>query len=169
VFHLNGGLDRWITEHRPVGRESGITRLSPFRAGVRTEFLVSCGECARMKEEPGVVLLDTRPPHWYEGQGPWVRPGHITGAVNLPSQHLLSPGNPAELLPEDDIRKVLAFHDVMPEKTVICSCGTGRTATVVFLVLKWYLGYPDVVMYEGGFTEWSLDPDNPVVSGKSVR
>lgn len=169
VFILNGGLDRWVTEGRPLEREYGYARLSAFRAAVRTGFLVGSDECARMKEMPGVVLLDTRPPDWYEGQGPWMRPGHIPGAVNLPFQHLLSPDNPAELLPEADLRKVLGFHDITPEKTVICSCGTGRTATVVFLVLKWYLGYPDVVMYEGGFTRWSSIAGNPVVTGKKPR
>jgi thiosulfate/3-mercaptopyruvate sulfurtransferase len=169
VFLLNGGLDRWAREKRPLERDYGTTRLSAFRATVQTGYLVGTDECSRMKEVPGVVLLDSRPPHWFEGQGPWMRPGHIPGAVNLPCQHLLAPDNPTELLPEDDLRKVLTFHDVTPEKTVICSCGTGRTATVVFLILKWYLGYPDVVMYEGGFTRWSSLPEFPVVTGKSPR
>jgi thiosulfate/3-mercaptopyruvate sulfurtransferase len=169
VLLLDGGLDRWVREKCPLEREYGATRLSAFRAAVQTGFMVSTDECARMKEMPGVVLLDSRPPHWYEGQGPWMRPGHIPGAVNLPCQHLLTPDNPTEILPEEDLRKVLAFHDITPEKTVICSCGTGRTATVVFLILKWYLGYPDVVMYEDGFTRWSSLPDLPLVTGKNPR
>jgi thiosulfate/3-mercaptopyruvate sulfurtransferase len=75
--------------------------------------------------------------------------------------------NPTLLKTEDEIREILFSCGATPEKTIICSCGTGRTATVVFLVLKFFLGYPDVLMYEGGFTEWTSYPDNPVITGKS--
>lgn len=169
VYILNGGLDRWTAEKRPLVQEYGAAHISAFRASVQTGYLIGSDECARMKEMPGVVLLDARDPGWYAGQGPWMRPGHIPGAVNLPCQHLHRLDNPAELLPEDDLRKVLAFHDITPEKTVICSSGTGRTAAVVFLVLKWYLGYPDVVMYEGGFTRWASLPGYSFVTGKKPR
>ena len=119
-----------------------------------------------MKDEPDVILIDTRPIHFYEGRGPWAKPGHIPGAVNLPATRLMDEKNPALLRPEEEIRHILSSCGITPEKTVICSSGTGRSATLVFLILKYFLGYPDVLMYEAGFTEWSSMPDNPVVSGK---
>jgi thiosulfate/3-mercaptopyruvate sulfurtransferase len=60
-------------------------------------------------------------------------------------------------------------HDIVPEKTVICSCGTGREATNEFILFKWYLGFPKVKIYEGSFTEWSSYPQNPTVIGPNPR
>jgi thiosulfate/3-mercaptopyruvate sulfurtransferase len=136
---------------------------------VQETFLIGYDEVVQRKDEPGIVLLDTRPPAWYEGQGPWPRPGHIPGAVNFPAALLLDPDNLTLHKPVGEIEEILARAGILPDKTIICSCGTGRTATLVFLILKFLLGYPDVVIFEGGFTEWISHPDNPVVTGKNPR
>ena len=39
------------------------------------------------------------------------------------------------------------------------------TQTAEFLVLKWYLSYPNVKLYEGSFMEWAGDSQNPAVTG----
>lgn len=169
VFILDGGLNRWVAEKRPLEQKYGMARLSAFRVEVRTEYIIGLGECVRLKDNPGSVLLDTRPLPWYEGEGPWMRPGHIPGAVSLPFANLIDPENPAQILSEPELREVFSSRGATPDKTIICSCGTGRTATIAFLILKWFLGYPEVVMFEGGFTEWVSRPDVPVVTGMSAR
>ena len=100
-----------------------------------------------------------------EGQASWAKPGHIPGSINIPAQVLADEKNVALIKYPDDLREIFVSQGVTPDKTVICSCGTGRTATLMFLVLKWYLSYPRVVMYEGGFTEWISYPENPVEMG----
>jgi len=169
VMVLNGGLLKWRSENRPVVTDSGFACPSAFTVDVQINFLVGYDECTRLKDEPEVVLLDTRPSSLYEGQGPWIKPGHIPGAINLPAALMMSAGNSTLLNPEEEIRRILLSCGITPEKTVICSCGTGRSATAVFLILKYFLGYPDVLMYEAGFTGWSSYPDNPVVTGKYPR
>jgi len=169
VMVLDGGLATWKSENRKLTQDFGTSRLSPFTVEVQIEFLIGYEECVRLKDEPDTILLDTRPLSVYEGQGPWIKPGHIPGAVNLPATRVMDDKNSMLLKPEEEIRTILLSCGITPEKTVICSCGTGRSATAIFLVLKYFLGYPDVVMYEGGFTEWSSIPDNPVVTGKYPR
>jgi thiosulfate/3-mercaptopyruvate sulfurtransferase len=169
VMVLDGGLLKWQSENRPVVTDSGIASPSPYTVDVQIDFLAGYDECTRLKDEADVILLDTRPSSLYEGQGPWPKPGHIPGAINLPAALIMDAGNSTLLKPEEEIRRILFSYSITPEKTVICSCGTGRSATAVFLVLKYYLGYPDVLMYEAGFTEWSSFPENPVVTGKSPR
>lgn len=166
VMILDGGYFKWKSENRPVVNDSGIACLSAFSVDVQIDFLIGYDECARLKDEPDVVLLDARPSSLYEGQGPWAKPGHIPGAISLPAALLMHADNSTLLKPEEEIRRILFSRGITPEKTVICSCGTGRLATAVFLVLKYYLGYQNVLMYEAGFTEWSSIPDNPVVTGK---
>lgn len=166
VMILDGGLDQWRAEHGPLAQDFGKTFPSAFTVEIPIDLFIGLSECVRIKDDPEVMLLDTRPAPWYEGPGPWRRPGHIPGAVNLPAQRLLDPHNTTRLLPETAIRAILMELGITPEKMIICSCGTGRTAALVFLVLKWYLGYPDVVMFEGGFTEWVSVPENPIMIGK---
>ena len=166
VMLLDGGLASWRSGNHPLTGEPGITRPSACTIDVQVGFLIGYEECREMKDDPGVILLDTRPAALYEGQGPWPKPGHIPGAVNLPANQLLDDHNPTLLKKEEEIRGILSSYGITPEKTVICSCGTGGSATAVFLILKYFLGYPDVLIYEAGFTGWLSDPDNPVVTGK---
>ena len=167
VLILDGGLSKWKGEARPLTQDPGTSRPSSCTVDMRIDFLAGYEACSTLNDNPDTVLLDTRPTPWYEGQGPWIKPGHIPGAVNLPAFRFMDEKNSTLLKTEDEIREILFSCGATPEKTVICSCGTGRTATVVFLVLKFFLGYPDVLMYEGGFSEWSSYPKNPVLTGKS--
>jgi thiosulfate/3-mercaptopyruvate sulfurtransferase len=169
VMILDGGLDQWKAEGRPLTQEYGNTSPSAFTVEVPIDLFIGYEECVRIKDDPDIVLLDTRPAAWYEGQGPWRKSGHIPGAVNLPASRLLVTDTATRLKPEEEIRTILSDLGIMPEKTIICSCGTGRSAAMVFLILKWYLGYPDVVMYEGGFTEWVSHTENLTVTGKTPR
>jgi len=169
VMVLDGGLAKWKAENRKLTQDFGTSRLSPFTVDVQIDFLIGYEECIRLKDDPDALLLDTRPLSMYEGEGPWMKPGHIPGAVNLPATRVMDDKNSTLLKSEEEIREILFSYGITPDKTVICSCGTGRSATAIFLVLKYFLGYPDVLMYEGGFTEWSSIPDNPVVVGKYPR
>ena len=169
VMILDGGLEQWRVKGRPLAQDYGESSPSGFTVAVSIDIFIGYEECVRIKDSPDVVLLDTRPVTWYEGAGPWRKPGHIPGAVSLPATDLLDPDNPTLLKPEGEIRTILNELGITPEKTIICSCGTGRTAASVFLIIKWYLGYPDVVMYEGGFTEWVSHTENKTVTGKKPR
>ncbi len=169
ILILDGGLGQWEAGGRPVARDYGETLPSAFTVRMPIDLFIGYEECARIKDNPDIILLDTRPAAWYKGAGPWSRPGHIPGAVSLPASSLLERDNATRLKPEAEIRAILADLGITPEKTIICSSGTGRSAALVFLVLKWYLGYPDVVMFEGGFTEWILDPENSTVTGRMPR
>ncbi len=169
VYVLDGGLEKWKAEGQPLGKEYAEPRPSRFRAVVRKNYFIDAGPFKRLKDRPDVVLLDARPPDKYEGQSFWMKPGHIPGAINLPWQDLMDPGNKALLRPEEQVSAIVERFGIDRGKTVICSCGTGREATNEFLLFKFYLGYPRVKLHEGAFTEWVSDPGNPTVTGKNPR
>lgn len=169
VCVLDGGLDRWKMEGKPLTKEYRTAEPSTFKATVRMEYFIDYGEFKKIKDRDDVIVLDARPPEKYEGQSFWMKPGHIPGAVNLPWQDLMDEKNKALLRPEDEVNAILNRHGVNPEKTVICSCGTGREATNEFLLFKFYLGYPHVRLHEGAFTEWVSYPENSTVTGKTPR
>jgi thiosulfate/3-mercaptopyruvate sulfurtransferase len=169
VYVLDGGIEKWKAEGRPLTQKYPKVKPSKFSAVVREEYFVQYREFKTIKDGDGVFLLDARPSAAYQGQGPWIKPGHIPGAVNLPWSGLMDPGNTRLLKPDHEIQAMLDQIGLTREKTVICSCGTGREATNEFVLLKFYLGFPNVRIYEGSFTEWVSHPRNPTVTGPNPR
>jgi thiosulfate/3-mercaptopyruvate sulfurtransferase len=140
VYVLDGGIDKWKAEGKPLTKEFPGTGESDFSVRVRRELFLEYEEFKGTTDDEAVILLDARPPDLYQGQGPWIKPGHIPGAVNLPWKSLMAENNPSLLKPDDQIQTILEKHRIGPEKTIICSCGTGREATNEFILFKWYLG-----------------------------
>jgi thiosulfate/3-mercaptopyruvate sulfurtransferase len=169
IFVLDGGLDKWKSEGRPLSQEFPPTETSDFKVRVRRDFYVDYDEFKNIKDRDDVIVLDARPANIYEGQGPWPKPGHIPGAINLPWASLMQDADKALLKSDEEIAGILNGRGVGPEKTIICSCGTGREATNEFLLFKFYLGWPKVKNHEGAFTEWTSYPDNPTVTGSKPR
>ncbi len=169
VYVLDGGIDKWKAERKPLTKVFPKVEESDFVVQVRQEYFVEYEEFKAIKDHEGVLLLDARPAAVYEGQGPWIKPGHIPGAVNLPWASLMDEENKRLLKPDEEIQPIIEARGATPDKTIVCSCGTGREATNEFLLFKWYLGYPKVKIYEGSFTEWTSYPENPTVTGRSPR
>lgn len=169
VYVLDGGLERWIEEEGKVSQTFPEVTESEFEAEARHQYFLEYDAFKLIKDDDNVIVLDARPAHVYQGQGPWIKPGHIPGAINVPWKIFMTEDNPRRLKPDEEIQAIIDEHDITPEKTVICTCGTGREATCEFLLFKWYLGYPKVKIYEGSFTEWSSYPDNPTVVGENPR
>lgn len=166
---LDGGLDAWRQAGHPVTSEYGQARGSDFEARVRTNLYFSYDEFVEHKDLDDVVVLDARPAPVYQGKGPWPKPGHVPGAVNLPWKGLMTDGNTRQLRPLSEIRAAADAVGATPDRMIICSCGTGREATNEFLIFRYLLGYPRVRLYEGSFTEWISVPENPTVTGPDPR
>jgi len=169
VFVLDGGLDKWKAEQRPLEKEYAVVKPSRFSTTVRKDYFIEYEGFKKIKDRADVILLDARPPEKYEGQSFWMKPGHIPGAVNLPWQDLMDEKNKTLLRPEEEVLAILRKHGVDKNKIILCSCGTGREATNEYLLLRFYLGYPKVKLHEGAFTEWVSYPGNPTVTGKNPR
>jgi thiosulfate/3-mercaptopyruvate sulfurtransferase len=169
IYVLDGGLDKWKEENRPLTKSFPKGEESSFKAKVRREYFVDYEEFKQMKDRDDVIVLDNRPPEIYEGQGPWTKLGHIPGAINLPWITLMDNNNKRLLKTDEEIQSIVKEHNITQNKTIVCYCGTGREATNAFILFKWYLTYPRVKIYEGSYTEWVAHPENPVVVGKNPR
>ncbi len=169
VYVLDGGLDKWKNENKDLTKEFPHIKESKFNINVQDDYYVNMDEVKDLKDRDDTILLDARPKKVYEGQGPWILPGHIPGAVNLSWKKLMDENNPKLLKPDNEIKEILNDVGATRDKLIICSCGTGREATNEFLLFKFYLGYPSVKIYEGSFTEWTSYPENPTVVGEKPR
>jgi thiosulfate/3-mercaptopyruvate sulfurtransferase len=169
VYLLDGGLDQWKKEGRQLSQAYPLVKKTSFKASIRKDFYVTYEEFLKIKDRDDVIVLDARPAAIYEGQGPWPMPGHIPGAISLPWASLMDDTNKALLKSEQEVAEILKAHNVTPDKTIICTCGTGREATNEFILFAGYLGYKNVKLFEGSFTEWAQIPGNKTVTGKSPR
>jgi thiosulfate/3-mercaptopyruvate sulfurtransferase len=169
VYVLDGGLDKWKKEKKPLTKEFSKAAASNFAVRIQSDFYIQYEEFKAIKDRKDVIVLDARPTDVYEGQSYWIKPGHIPGAVNVPWASLMTDTNKSLLKSDEEILAILKANDVRPVKTIICMCGTGREATNEFILFKWYFNYPSVRIYEGSFTEWTAYPENPTVTGKNPR
>ena len=168
IYLLDGGIDRWKKEGRKLAREYPKVPEGDFKASVQDDHYIEYDEFRRIKDRSDVIVLDARPTAFYEGQGPWSKPGHIPGAVSLPWASLMTE-NKRELKSDDELIRLIEAAGATKDKTIITSCGTGREQTNEFLIFRYYLGYSKVRGYEGSFTEWTSYPENMTVIGSSPR
>jgi thiosulfate/3-mercaptopyruvate sulfurtransferase len=168
VYVLDGGLDKWTAEKRPVTKEFPKIRAGNFKAAER-DCHVTMDQLKDLMKRDNVIILDARGAKAYEGQAVWSKSGHIPGAISLPWKSLMADDNPTLLKSDAEIAEILKKHNITPDKTIVTYCGTGREATNLFLLFQCYLGFPNVKLYEGSFTEWSAYPDNPTVVGPNPK
>jgi len=165
---LDGGIEGWMESGRKLTKEFPDVLESRFRAEIRCEHFVGMYELRSMMEGEDIILFDARPTPSYEGQAMWIKPGHIPGAHSLPWRNLMTEKNSRLLRSDVELRSMISGFD-LDNKKIIVYCGTGREATNEYLFFKYYLGHPDVRIYEGSFTEWSSYQENPTVTGPNPR
>ena len=169
VYVLDGGLDKWKAEGKPLTKEFTPVKASDFAVQVQEDYFIDYQTFKAIKDSKDVITLDARPADAYEGQKYWIKPGHIPGTIHVPWRSLMADGNPALLKPDQEIQAILDKNGIHPDKMILCTCGTGREATNEFILFKWYLDYPRIKIYEGSYTEWTAYPENPTVTGKNPR
>jgi len=159
---LNGGMQAWLAENRPVSDESVMAAAGDYIARQGKEHIITKDELLQCLDNPQFVLLDARTPAEFRGDDVRaLRGGHIPGAVNLDWVKLMDPARNMRLRPENELREMLESLAITPDKTVILYCQTHHRSSLTYMVLK-ALGYPSIKGYAGAWSEWGNDSDTPV-------
>jgi thiosulfate/3-mercaptopyruvate sulfurtransferase len=172
---LDGGFSAYKAKGQPVTKVFPTYNPGVFNAKTVPGLAISLKEVLELVGQPNVVIVDPRPKPLFEGtEQTFIRNGHIPGAINITWQSVTEANNPEEALKNphqlksiDALRQLFVSRGVTPDKTVIVSCSTGREASLQYIVLKHLLGYPNVRIYEGSWTEYSAT-DNPVQTGSET-
>lgn len=165
VYLLDGGLDRWKRESRPVTAEP--TKIAPcvFYADFDERRVVGLDEMRAIVAGRAAQVADARSPGRFAGAEPepreGVRGGHMPGARNLPASTLSRDGS---LLPLPELRRAVEAAGFDLSQPIVTSCGSGVTAAVITLALD-SLGQLDNRLYDGSWTEWGGLADTPVETG----
>ncbi len=166
VLVLDGGIDGWKAEGRPV--TAAPTKIAPgfFDVDFDAGRVASLDEMRAIVEDGSAQIADARPPGRFAGTDPEPRPnmrsGHMPGATNVPAPSLSKDG---KLLPVDALKKALEAAGLDLSRPVVTSCGSGVTAAVISLALA-SVGHEENRLYDGSWSEWGGRNDTPVVTGK---
>jgi thiosulfate/3-mercaptopyruvate sulfurtransferase len=170
---LDGGRRKWVLEGRPMSRN--VPRFPPVDYPVpagNASMRVGRRNVLNHLREPKRLLLDLRSPEEYTGKRVSEysfavdhgaeRAGRIPGAVHLYFKELLNDDD--SFKSPEEISRVLAAAGIAPEKfdEVVCYCRLSHRATIAWIALGHILGFGNVKIYDGSWTEWGSIVGYPV-------
>jgi thiosulfate/3-mercaptopyruvate sulfurtransferase len=163
VALLDGGLQKWVAEGRPVESGEPQPRTARFDADERPGEVVAKQQILGGIDLP---LIDARGVGRFEGvepdPRPGVAPGHIPGARNLPFAALYN--EDGTFKPREELRRLFEAAGTDPERPFVASCGSGVTAASLIFAAH-LLGNDDARLYDGSWSEWGADPGTPKEQG----
>jgi thiosulfate/3-mercaptopyruvate sulfurtransferase len=166
VYVLDGGLDGWKREGRPVTSDLSEPAPVTFNARYDASKVTTLDAMKDIVAGARSQIADARGPGRFQGTEPepraGVRSGHMPGARNVPAA-ILSENGRFKSLPE--LKATIEASGIDLSRPVVTSCGSGITAAIITLALT-SLGHTDNTLYDGSWTEWGGLDDTPVVTGK---
>lgn len=163
---LNGGTIAWsafeeITQEPTGARESSNIELAPADRSMYIEFPEVYDYVAE-GQTSDIVLIDARPTDRYVGGSHHgVAEGHIPGALNIISMD--GTDGQSQTWRSDEVLAGM-YKSVPKDKTVYVYCDDGFRMSLAYQQLT-HLGYQDVRLYNGGWSQWGNWLDLPTITG----
>jgi thiosulfate/3-mercaptopyruvate sulfurtransferase len=165
VFVLDGGLDGWKAEGRPLETEVPHYAPASFKTNYDASRVVHLEQMRDIVASGALQIADARSAGRFAAVEPepraGMRSGHMPGARSLPSGVFANQGR-FKSLPE--LKQTIEDAGIDLSKPVVTSCGSGITAAIITLALE-SLGHTDNKLYDGSWSEWGSREDTPVVTG----
>lgn len=158
---LDGGLGAW----RGAGgalekRENDPAPISQPPIDPQKGWYLVKSELLPMLSDPNVLLLDVRTDEERADDiDRTIEPGSIPGSVAIPWTSAIADER-GHLLPPEQLRALFESAGVTPDRTIVLYARFGTETAHTWLALK-LLGYPNVLIYDGGWVDWALDPSTP--------
>ena len=168
---MNGGRKKWSAENRSYTEQVPTYSTTAYRVqnpdpALRARY----NDVKNSLEQPDTVLVDVRSPAEFTGEvtAPAEYPtehaqrgGHIPGARNIPWASAVDQET-GTFKPVEELARIYEGEGVLKDKKVTAYCRIGERSSHSWFVLKYLLGYPNVVNYDGSWTEWGNMVDNAV-------
>ncbi len=173
---LNGGFSRWEAAGLEVSTET--TEPSPVEAfgseiPKHPEYFVDLAEAKAMIKDKNSDLVSIR--SWNEiigevsGYNYIEKKGRIPGAVfgncGTDAYHMENYRNVDHTTREyHEIEEHWKKYGISKDKHLAFYCGTGWRGSEAF-INAFLMGSPKISVYDGGWMEWSSQPENPIATG----
>lgn len=169
IAYLDGGLEGWRSAGAPTAAEVAVERRAPTRplsVPVATDeqdrLRIGRDEVLAALGRDDVVILDYRTPQEYAGErvsGPSApidhgaeRHGRIPGATHLFFRDLLD--EHGQLKPRAELQQVVDRTVGGDPRLIINYCRLSHRSTLGWIALSEVLGFDNVRVYDGSWTEW---------------
>jgi thiosulfate/3-mercaptopyruvate sulfurtransferase len=169
---MNGGRKKWLSEGRELSRETPAPSRTTYKAAAPDLSLrAMLPQVQEAVSKRAAALVDVRSPQEFTGEilaPPGLpetcqRGGHIPGARSIPWGKACN--DDGTFKSADELKTLYAGEGVDGSKPVIAYCRIGERSSHSWFVLKYLLGYRDVVNYDGSWTEWGNLVGAPVERG----
>ena len=170
---LNGGMAAWNEAGHEITTEEGeIHPVDDFKGKIpeNPQLIIDTPQAKELLASENGELVSIR--SWDEfianvsGYNYIDKAGRIPGAVfgncGSDAYHMENYRNFDHTMREyHEIADIWKADGIIPEKSIAFYCGTGWRASEAFFH-AYFMGWPKIAVYDGGWLEWSSDPDNPV-------
>jgi thiosulfate/3-mercaptopyruvate sulfurtransferase len=165
---MDGSREQWKTAGHNWSTDVPTPARSQYVLAAQDASFSSKDDVQEMIGQPSRVILDTRSKAEYDGERFWPsgategagRAGHIPGAVHLPVELLRT--DDGTFRSSGEMLQVMRDRGITPETEVVTYCTIGNRASQAWFALKYLLGYHDVRVYYGSWTEWGKAADTPI-------
>jgi thiosulfate/3-mercaptopyruvate sulfurtransferase len=166
VSLLDGGLNQWLAEGRPLTTEIPHFPRAEFRAQPNPNMVVTKQEMLKHTRHSRTLILDARAPERYRGETEPVdaRAGHIPGAKNAPLAENLRAANDFRFQGAASLRARFEALGARDAEQIVAYCGSGINAAAELFALE-LAGFHHARLYAASFSEWSRDETLPIVTG----
>jgi len=162
---LDGGLDKWKAENRPISTEAMHYPPATLTLRARPKIFVDKNDIKTAIGKSDTLTLNALSHDQHKGSGgvTYGRPGRIAGSSCVPAASLF--GADKTLKPIAELRQAFEGVGTTPDKRVLVYCGGGIAASLDAFVLTAVLGHTNVSVYDNSMQEWSNDPSLPMETG----
>lgn len=168
---LDGAKTRWRADGRPLATEAPPVTPVPYRPRPGdTASRVGRDDVRAGLGRPGRLLLDARSLEEYRGERVMPPPffdhgaertGRIPGAVHLYYRELLNADDTFKR--PEELRAVLLARGASADRgDIVAYCRLSHRAALAWFAMRHLLGYKNVRVYDGSWTEWGSIVGFPV-------
>jgi len=156
---LDGGIEKWAAEARPVDHKPVQAAPAHFIPHVQSDVAITTQRMHALvdTQSSSYLLLDARPPREFDGtvmsEGV-PKAGHLAGAKSLYWKTLLQSDAVPSLRDATELRQVFENAGANATTPIVTYCRTGMQSSFTYFAAK-YLGYR-AAMYDGSVYEWVI-------------
>ncbi len=152
---LDGGLEKWTSEHRTVATNVATPKASTLAVQAHPEVVTDLASVMKAVSSQTLPIVDARSPADFAGAKGGVaaaRTGHIPGAKDVYWLDTLAATDVPVFKSTAEIRSRYQSAGLKPGAKVVVYCKSGMQASVGYFTLK--LAGFQPVLYPGSFSEW---------------